>query len=113
MLADLGVARLGVDLDGAQVRAVREREGRRVDGRVGLQRRLHAVGQVVRGERLERDLLDRLRRAGGSALDAEGAVLELEVPRVGLEHVRRDQSRLVHHALGGLEDGHAADHERA
>ena len=55
-------AGLGVDLDRAQVGAVRVGEVVRVERWLGVQRRLHAVGQVVRGERGERDLLDRLLR---------------------------------------------------
>jgi hypothetical protein len=90
------------------VRAVRERERLRVDRAVGLQRRLDAVGQVVRGERLERHGLDRL-SLPRLALDAERAVGELHVAGIGLEHVRRDELRLLDDALGRLQHGHAAD----
>ena len=48
VVADLDLTGLGVDLDRAQVGAVREREVLRVERRVGVQRRLDAVGQVVR-----------------------------------------------------------------
>ena len=64
-------AGLGVDLDRAQVRAVREGEVHRVVGRVGVERRLDAVGQVVRREGRQRDLADRQALVG--ALDAEPA----------------------------------------
>ena len=60
---------LGVDLHGAQVGAVREVEVDRVVRRVGVERRLDAVGQVVRREGRERDLGDRHALVG--ALDAE------------------------------------------
>ena len=72
VLADLGEPGLGVDLDRAQVRAVRVGEVLRVVDVVAVERRLHAVGQVVRREGRERHLLDRQRRLG-RALDAERA----------------------------------------
>ncbi len=50
VLADLDPTGLGVDLGHAQVGAVRERERRRVEGRLRVQLRLDPVGQVVRGE---------------------------------------------------------------
>ena len=64
--ADLRPPRLGVHLDRAQVGAVREGEVLRVEDRLGVDRRLHALGQVVRGEGRQRDLLDRLLRVRAS-----------------------------------------------
>ena len=62
-------AGLGVDLDDADVRAERPREVGRVVGDLRLEVRLEAVGQVVGGERLERDRGER-HRPVGRALDA-------------------------------------------
>src|SRR3954468_7963654 len=53
VLADLDHAGLGVDLHGADVRAVGEGEVLRVERRVGVDRGLHALGEVVRGERCQ------------------------------------------------------------
>ena len=72
VVADLHLAGLGVDLDGAQVRAVREREVPGVERRVGVELGLDSVGQVVRREHRERDVGHRLALVG--ALDLELAV---------------------------------------
>ncbi len=71
VLAHLGRAGLGVDLHGAQVGAVREREVDRVVGGVGVDARLDTVGQVVRRERREGDVGDADALVG--ALDREAA----------------------------------------
>ena len=60
VLADRDPAGLGVHLGRAQVRAVRERERGGSKRGVRVQRRLHAVGQVVRGEHGQRALGERL-----------------------------------------------------
>ena len=102
---------LGVDLGGAQVRAVRVGEVLRVEGGVGVQRRLDTVGQVVRGEHGERDVGHAHALVG--APDGEAAALEVEVVGVGLQDVGRDDLGLVDHLLGRLDHRDAADDQRA
>ncbi len=65
-------AGLDVDLDDAHVGAERPREVRRVVGDLGLEVRLEPVGQVVGGERLERD-----RRRAASTLSGEPFTLNV------------------------------------
>jgi hypothetical protein len=110
VLADPGLAGLGVDVDRTQVRAVREGEVVRVERGLGVQVGLDSVRQVVRGERRQRDLADLDTLVG--ALDAEPAGAELQVVGTGLEHVRRDHAGLVDHLVGRLEHRHGPYRER-
>ncbi len=98
VLAHRRRAGLGVDLHGAQVGAVREGEVDRVVGGVGVDARLGALGQVVRGEGREGDVGDADALVG--ALDAEPAAGELEVVDVGLEQVRGEDLGLLDHLVG-------------
>src|SRR3712207_3640048 len=111
VLADLHHAGLGVDLHGAEVRAVREGEVLRVEGRVRVDRGLHALGEVVRRERGQRDLLDGDLRARGAA-DGELPAGEVEVVLARLEQVRSDPAGLRHDLLRRVDDRGPADHER-
>ena len=78
---------------------------------VAVQRRLHAVGQVVCREGRQRHLLDR--QAGlGRALDGELPAAELDVVLVGLEQVGGDALGLLDDLAGGLVDGDATHHQR-
>jgi hypothetical protein len=78
---------------------------------LGVERGLHALREVVRHERGERDLLDGL--ALVRAAHRERAVLELDVVLVGLEHVRRELPSLRDHLLRRVDDRDATDGERA
>ena len=90
---------------------MREREVVRVVGRVGVERRLNPVRQVVRGERGERDLADRLALVGVAA-HRPAAVGPLQVVGRHLEHGRRDHAGLLPHLVAGVDDRRAADDER-
>jgi hypothetical protein len=82
----------------------------RVVGDLGLEVGFEAVGQVVGGERLERDGGER-HRAIGRALHGERAAGELEV--VGdFELVGGDLLGLVDHLVAGHGDGDPADGQR-
>ena len=97
VLADLGHAGLGVDLDRAQVGAVRE--GERLPGRWWS--RPDSVGSMPSGRSCEVNASNAtswiVLAEPGRALDPERAVVELQVVRVGLEHVRGDQPGLLDH----------------
>ena len=109
--ADLRQPRLGVDLHSAQVRPVRVGEVHRVERRVRVQAGLDTVGQVVRGERRERDLPERQALVG--ALHGEPTSLELEVVDARLEQVSRDRLGLLDDLVRGLDDGLTTDDQGA
>ena len=111
VVADGDPTGLGVDLGRAQVGAVREGEVLGVERRLGVQRGLDPVGQVVGGEHREREVRDPHALVG--APDGEPAALELQVVGVGLEHVRRDHPGLLDDLLGRLDHRDAAPPPRA
>ena len=89
---------------------MREVEVDRVVRRVGVERRLDPVGQVVRGEDRHRDLADRHALVG--AADREPAAGELDVVDRRLEQVRRDRLGLLDHLVGGPDQRLATDDQR-
>ena len=109
VLAHRHLSGLGVDLHRTQVSAVRVAEGVRVERRVRVERGLHAVGQVVRGEHGGGELGDPHALVG--ALDREAAATELEVVGRGLHEVGGDRLRLLDHLVDGSDHRLAADDE--
>ena len=83
-----------------EVGAVRVGEHLRVDGGLAEEVRVHAVGQVVRGERLKATACIVLAESG-SPFTAERAVDELQVVATDLEQVPGDLPGLVDRRLGG------------
>ena len=109
--ADLDEAGLGVDLGRAQVGAVREGEVVRVVGGVGVDGRLDAVGQVVRGERGQRDLGDRdalVRVAADREPPGDHSRSSADASSIA----GRDHLGLLDHLVAGRDQGHAADRQR-
>src|SRR6056297_2381021 len=76
-----------------------------------LQRRFDTVGQVMRGECLERDGPDGLSLLR-ITLDTELALNELQVPGGAFELVRRNDARLLDQVVRSLLDGLTTDRER-
>ena len=106
-----GLAGAGIDLELADIGAGREGEvGRVVEGGF-LQARLHAVGQIVRGVGGERDHRQRDRLVGAG--DLELAVLDDDVVLGRLQRMRGDLLGLGLDLLHRLDDGGAADRDRA
>ncbi len=93
VLPDAHMAGLGVDLDGAQVGAVREREVVGVVGGLGIEVRFDSVGQVVRSEHRECDVGERNCLLG--ALHLESAPGEFEVVLGTFHQVRGDRPGLA------------------
>ena len=112
VLADRGLAGLGVDLDRTQVGSVRIGEVIRIDGGLRLQGRLDTIGQVVRAERFEGDSRERLGLLR-ITLDAEGAIDEFQVVHRAFQLVRGDDLGLLDESLGGLLDGLTTDGQRS
>ena len=113
VLQHVDAAGLLVDLDDADVGAERPREVGRVVGDLGLEVRLHAVGQVVGGERLERDRGQRHRlvgRAPHRELRRRRTRGRPRPPRAGGRRCVRALSITWSQAMV---DGDAADGERA
>ncbi len=80
-----GRAGVRIDLDLADMRAVREVAARRLVGRGLVEAGLHALRQLVELERRLRHLVDA--EAAVGAGDGEAAVLELHVGLGGLQHM--------------------------
>ena len=109
---DPGNTGVRIDLDFADMAAGREGEIRRIVERLLVQTRLELVVRVVvRHVGGERDRTERHGLVG--ARDREHAVLELDVGIGGLEQMRGDLLALVHHLVQRLDDGGAANRERA
>ena len=109
---DLHDAGLRIDLDLADVRAGGKREVGRIVERGLVESRLELVERiVVRHVRGQRDLAERLAAIG--ARDGELAVLELDVGLGRFEQVRGDLLALGDDLVDRLDDGGAADRERA
>ena len=89
---------------------MREGEVVRVVGGLGVDARLDAVRQVVRGEGGQRDLADRdaLVRV---AADREPPRCPLQVVGRGLEQARRDHLGLLDDLVARRDQGHAADRQ--
>ena len=102
---DLHLAGVAVDLQLADVAAVRIiGDRRRVDG-VGEQAGLHVLRQVLRLERGARELLHRQSAVG--LVGREHAFVVAQVVRLDLQHVRGDGARLGDDLLGGEMEGRA------
>ena len=106
-----GLAGAGIDLEFADIGAGREGEVGGIVERGLLQAGLHAVGQVVRGIGGERHHRQRDRLVGAG--DLELAVLDDDVVLGRFELMRGDLLGLGFDLLHRLDDGGAADRERA
>ncbi len=104
-------AGLGIDLDLADVAAVREVAGARAVGRGLVQAGLHAGRQLVELERGLRHLVDA--EAAVGAGDGEAAVLELHVGFRRLQHVGGELLALGDDLFADQHDGAAAHSGRA
>ena len=97
---DLGMPGVGVDLDLADVAAIR----------VGLRRLVEHVPHVQPTGVFRRHLHDAHAPVGAG--NREAALAEFDVNQRGLQHVRRQRPGLLHHQRGRLDDGTPGRHQR-